>query len=94
MSRIRLIWPLYAAIATAGIAQVVDIGSRREIFVDRHLIAELKGSSLRLHEPRLAPPVTPPRPDGHYATVLHDRGVFRFYYRGEKVPGTGWKTDG
>jgi hypothetical protein len=73
---------------------VVDLGSRRELFVDRYLIAELRGTSLRLHKPELAPPVEPPRPHGHYATVLPDGGTFRFYYRGDKDPAVGWKTHG
>jgi hypothetical protein len=72
----------------------VELGRRRELFVDRFLIAELNGTSLRLHVPQLASPVTPPRPHGHYATVLHDEGRFRFYYRGDKDPQVTWKTHG
>lgn len=72
----------------------VDLGFRRELFVDRFLIAELKRVSFRLHPPQLAPPVVPPRPQGHYATVLHDGGTFRFYYRGDKDPAVTWKTHG
>ena len=48
---------------------VVDIGTRRELFVDDLLIGELNGTRLKLHEPhRLRR--TLPRPFGHYATVL------------------------
>lgn len=32
-------------------AVAVDIGSRRELFVDHHLIDKLDGVSLKLHEP-------------------------------------------
>ena len=31
----------------------IDIGSRRELFVDSHLIDRLKGASLKLHRPHL-----------------------------------------
>ena len=58
------------AVGGFGEADALDIGSRRELFVDRLLIDRLEGARLKLHEPRLAPPVSPPRPHGHYATVL------------------------
>jgi hypothetical protein len=32
----------------------VDIGSRRELFVDRFLIEKMSGTHLKLHEPQLA----------------------------------------
>ena len=65
----------------------VDIGSRRELFVDDFLIEKMKGVSLKLHQPT---------PDGDaiafdkpwegrfagYVTVLKDDTVFRMYYRG------------
>jgi hypothetical protein len=73
-------------------ADTLDLGPRRELFVDRFLIAELKGAALKLHSPQLAPPVSPPRPDGHYATVLRIGDTFRFYYRGDKVPGAHWRN--
>lgn len=73
---------------------MVELGSRRELFVDRFLVSEMKGARLRLHAPQLAPAVSPPRPHGHYATVLHDGGTFRFYYRGDKDPSVTWKTHG
>jgi hypothetical protein len=75
----------------AGGAEVLDLGTRRELFVDRCFIGELRGTTLKLHAPQLAPPVTPPRPNGHYATMLRDGDTFRFYYRGDKVPGTRWQ---
>ena len=66
---------------------LVEIGSRRELFVDDFLIGKMKGASLRLH---------PPTPDGDaiafdkpwegrfagYVTVLKDKKLFRMYYRG------------
>jgi hypothetical protein len=70
---------------------VIDIGSRRELFVDRFLVDRLRESSLRMHEPHLSPPVSPPRPHGHYATVLRAGNKFQFYYRGDTKPGNHWK---
>ncbi len=73
---------------------VRDIGSRLELFVDRWLVHDLQGVTFQLHTPELAPPVDPPRPQGHYATVLRDGDRFQFYYRGDKDPKVGWKTHG
>lgn len=73
----------------------VDIGSRRELFVDDLLIGELKGTRLKLHSPQLLKRM-PPRPFGHYATVLKDsvdgQDLLRLYYRGDKVPGAHWRN--
>jgi hypothetical protein len=73
---------------------VIDIGSRRELFVDRFLVEKLAGATLKLHAPQLAPAVSPRRPHGHYATVLRNGGKFQFYYRGDKDPKVTWKTHG
>ncbi|NOX53920.1 MAG: hypothetical protein GXP27_05670 [Planctomycetes bacterium] len=72
---------------------VVDIGCRRELFVDDLLIGELNGTRLELHRPQRLRHI-PPRPFGHYATVIKDRDLFRLYYRGDKVPGLHWRKDG
>jgi hypothetical protein len=72
-------------------SRVVDIGSRRELFVDRHIIGALPGASLKLHTPQLMPPVSPPRPHGAYATVLKADDKFQFYYRGDTQPGNHWR---
>ncbi|QGQ28115.1 hypothetical protein [Gimesia maris] len=70
---------------------VLEIGSRRELFVDRFLIDELEHAELKLHPPQLMPAVTPPRPHGHYATVLKSDRGYQFYYRGDTQPGNHWK---
>lgn len=70
---------------------VVDIGSRRELFVDDLLIGSLDGTRLKLHQPQLLNNL-PERPFGHYATVLPDTGKLRLYYRGDKVPGAHWRN--
>jgi hypothetical protein len=72
-------------------AAPVDIGSRRELFVDDLLIGELKNTELKMHEPRRLKRV-PSRPFGHYATVLKDDDLLRLYYRGDKVPDAHWKN--
>lgn len=72
-------------------SRVIDIGSRRELFVDRYIVGELQGTSLKLHTPQLVQPVSPPRPHGHYATVLKAADKFQFYYRGDTKPGNHWK---
>lgn len=48
---------VFATAAAPGAAAqktqtVVDIGSRRELFIDRHLIDTLAGCRLELHHPR------------------------------------------
>jgi hypothetical protein len=85
---------LVLAPAGARGADVPAIGSRRELFLDRLLVDRLDGATLVLHEPRMAPEVSPARPDGHYATVLATDGLFRCYYRGAKDPAVTWKTHG
>ena len=72
----------------------IAIGSRRELFVDRLLVGELKNTALKLHEPILAEPLKESRPNGHYATVLKAGDKFQFYYRGDKDPKVTWKTHG
>lgn len=72
---------------TAGIADepasnaVRDIGNRRELFVDPFLIGELKGTQLKLHEPKLAPEMTEPADNLEYGTVIKDGDLFRLYTR-------------
>ena len=64
------------------------MGSRRELFVDRHLIAEIKGGAeLRLHrpEPKEVVFVTGEPWEGNtsaYYSIFQDGGIYRMYYRG------------
>ena len=68
-----------------------DIGGRRELFVDRYLIAGLTGGAhLRLHEP--APHEVVFRADApwegsasNYFTVLREADGYRMYYQGWEV---------
>ena len=66
----------------------LDIGSRRELFVDRHLIERLDNTRLKLHEPRDEGEVLRydrpwEGPFCGYATVIRDGDAFRLYYRGK-----------
>lgn len=76
---------LAAAVQAAG--EPVDIGSQRELFLDRHIIGSLHGASLRLHEPVSAgTALTFDRPHEGvfcgYITVIKDGDKYRMYYRG------------
>lgn len=83
-----LAMPVAAMAAQSGIA----LGSRRELFVDRFLIAEMRGAELRLGQPYDAGEAFRfDRPwEGrfcNYATVIGGGGKVRLYYRG--VPNAG-----
>ena len=61
--------------------KAIAIGSRRELFVDRHLIDKLDGVELRLQTPEKQPvPASPLK--GGYLTVIKDGNLYRAYYRG------------
>ncbi len=94
MNALLVVLALLAAVLPAAAADPIALGARRELFVDRLLVGELKNTSLKLHEPQIAAPVSPPRPQGHYATVLRTADKFQFYYRGDKDPKVTWKTHG
>ena len=70
--------------------QVIDIGGRRELFVDDHLIQRLDNARLRLHRPtpREVTFVFDKPWEGNesfYMTVFRDNGRYRMYYRGRQV---------
>ena len=65
----------------------IDIGSRRELFVDEFVIEKLKGAELRMHAPvaqEVALVCDAPE-EGNtsaYYTLFADGDRFRMYYRG------------
>ena len=59
---------------------VKNIGSRLELFTDHYLIDDLRGTSLRLHQPHKMPMANGPFVGG-YATVIKDGALYRAYYR-------------
>lgn len=68
-------------------AEPLQIGSRRELLVDDHLIARMEGVALKLHKPqaREVALVCDAPWEGNtsgYFTLLQDGGLFRCYYRG------------
>lgn len=83
-------WLALTSTAVLGIDSPLDIGTRRELFVDRSLIDSMRGLELRLHEPRNEGAVLQfdePWEGVHsgYSTVIRDGGRFRVYYRGMPV---------
>lgn len=94
MKRIPLLFLMLSALpATAGEGTpVLDMGSRRELFVDHHLIDKLDGARLELQTPRPGGvALAYDRPwEGVFAfftTVIKDGDKFRMYYRGEPAEG-------
>ena len=71
-----------AALVPHLAAEPLEIGSRRELFVDRQLIEGMQGVELRLHAPVKAPRPDSPLPERHMVTVIRDGDLFRAYYRG------------
>ena len=68
----------------------IDIGTRRELFVDGHLIDKLVGAQRRMHEPvaREIAVVHDAPWEGAgsgYHSVIHDGDVYRMYHRGSKL---------
>ncbi len=69
-------------------AGVIDIGSRRELFVDRHMVGEITGDArLQQHrpEPQEVVLVTGEPWEGNtsaYYTIFQDGDLYRMYYRG------------
>lgn len=76
----------------------VDIGSRRELFVDRLLIEKMEGVALRLHHPVKAPRPKSPIPRVAYTTIIKDSDdhgpLFRAYFRGHDPAFTGKRESG
>ena len=69
---------------------VIDIGSRRELFVDTFLIESLDGAQQRLHHPvaqNIATVNNAPweGAGSGYHSVIHDGDVYRMYYRGSAL---------
>lgn len=67
--------------------ELIDIASRRELFIDHYLIDRLDGVRLVLHHPHDEGPVLKfdepwEGPFCGYCTVIKDGDKYRFYYRG------------
>lgn len=87
---ITMISALPTRLLAAETPTVIDIGSRRELFVDDHLIAKLQGATLRLHHPtpREIAVVHDAPWEGAgcgYHSVIHDGELYRMYHRGSTL---------
>jgi hypothetical protein len=77
---------LLAGAPSRGV-EALQLGSRRELFVDHFLIEKMEGTQLKLHEPHregVALKFDQPWEGGFsgYTTVIRDGEVYRMYYRG------------
>ena len=79
----------------AAVPGQIDIGSRRELLVDDHIIdSTTGGAGLRLHHPvEQTTTFTCDRPwEGNWSgspTMFQDGSIYRMYYRGATWPGVG-----
>jgi hypothetical protein len=76
-----------SALSAADRPEPVEIGDRRELFVDSFLIDRLEGVQLKLHPPLKTETVLEcnepwESPSVAYVTVIADDDRFRMYYRG------------
>lgn len=86
----RVLQGVIAVLTFAAVAKAdspVDIGSRREIFVDRHLIGRLDGTRQQLHSPQSAGKVMAfdcpwEGPHSAYVSVIRSEDKYQLYYRG------------
>ncbi len=92
---------MLAAASSSGAAASsapANIGTRRELFVDREMIDTLRDVELRLATPVDAGPVLLldrpwERSFSTYTTILHDGGQYRLYYRGTPVSKDGGSNE-
>jgi hypothetical protein len=85
---------VYGSLSTfAQNSQVIDLGNRRELFIDDHLLVEMNHVQLLVHQPtREEIAVNCDKPwEGNgcgYYTVLQDRqeAIYRMYYHAWQIP--------
>jgi hypothetical protein len=75
---------------TTVFAETIDLGTRRELFVDHFLIEKLQNAELKMHEPHrdgVAIQFDKPWEGGFscYFTVIKDGDLYRAWYRGLPV---------
>jgi hypothetical protein len=73
-------------------SEIIQLGNRREVFVDNYLIDKFEGTRIVLHTPHSEGPVLKyDKPwEGSfcgYTTIIKDGGLLRAYYRGVPVSG-------
>lgn len=75
---------LMTCTCATSLAEPIEIGSRRELFVDRLLIESLDGVNFELHHPVKAPRPVSPLPERHMVTVIKDGDRYLAYWRGSE----------
>ena len=88
---------LTLGMTAAVVAGSIDIGSRRELFVDNYLIDRLERARQQLHHPvpREVAIVHDAPWEGNgcmYTTVFRDGDIYRMYYRGAQATYRGGKA--
>lgn len=81
-----IVFPQYGRAAQQAGPDVLDIGSRRELFVDDYLIGELNGAERRLHRPvprdiALTHDAPWEGSGSGYHSVFQDGDLYRMYYK-------------
>src|SRR5262245_2771747 len=84
---------IFATLPSVDAAELFDIGSRRELFIDTAIVQASRGAEIALCEPVDCGPVLAfnqawERPFCMYCTVIHDGERYRLYYRGLPTAGT------
>jgi len=93
----KLLSPAVCCVAMASVAwssaqadDVIEIGSRRELFIDASLIDSLEGVERKLHHPvprdiAITHDAAWEGAGSGYHTVIKDSNVYRMYYRGSAL---------
>lgn len=88
-----MLWGAVAGTACGGTPPAIELGGRRELFVDDHLIAEMQDVQLLVHRPVgeevVADCDAPWEGNGcGYHTVLFDprESLYRMYYKAWQIP--------
>jgi len=81
-----------SCLSGSAFAETLQLGDRRELFVDKHQIESMNGVELRLHEPRgrgVALKFDAPWEGSAaaYVTVFKDGDKVKLYYRGWPIVG-------
>ena len=96
MKRFIIVFVVFCPLMSIG-QGIIDLGNKRELFVDNYLIEKLDNLSLQLHEPVLRDvsfkfDLSWEGLYGGYVTMIHDNGKYRAYYRGGPTDGKDGST--
>jgi hypothetical protein len=83
---------LLASVLSGLGKDLIELGSRRELFVDKFLVEKMQGVQLKMHEPHREGPALnfdAPWEGGWscYVTVFKDGDLYRMFYRGLPIAG-------